>query len=86
MENVSLPISNLFIINNLHHNYNLRQQKNDLHTQIGKNENRYKLLSFYGIRIWNHILKKIPIDVPYACVKMMSKKCLQLNTIPYRIT
>ena len=35
MENILLPICNLFIINNLHHNYDTRQ-KNDLHTQIRK--------------------------------------------------
>ena len=66
MENIPLPICNLFIINNLHHNYNTRQ-KNDLHTQIRKKENSYKLLSFHGINIWNHISKKILIDVSYAC-------------------
>ena len=51
MENVPLPVCNLFIINNLHHNYNTRQN-NDLHNQIRKKENRYKLFSFYGIHIW----------------------------------
>ena len=54
---VPLPISNLFILNNLRHNYNTRQ-KNDLHTQIRKNENSYKIFSFHGINIWNHISKK----------------------------
>ena len=37
MENIPLPICNLFIINNLHHNYDTRQ-KHDLHTQIRKKE------------------------------------------------
>ena len=81
---VPLPISNLFILNNLHHNYNTRQ-KNDLHTQIRKNENSYKIFSFHGINIWNHISKKIQIDVSYACYKIMSKKYLKSNIIPYRI-
>ena len=85
MGNVPLPICNLFIINNLHHNYNTRQ-KNDLYTQIRKKENSYKLFSFHGINIWNHISKKIPIDVSYACFKIVSKRYLQLNIIPYRIT
>ena len=85
MGNVPLPIYNLFIINNLHHNYNTRQ-KNDLHTQIRKKENSYKLFRFHGINIWNHISKKIPIDVSYACFKIVSKRYLQLNIIPYRIT
>ena len=30
MENVTLPISNLFMINNLHHNYNARQNIIDI--------------------------------------------------------
>ena len=42
--------------------------------------------SFHGINIWNHISKNIPIDVSYACFKMVSKKYLQSNIIPYRIT
>ena len=85
MENIPLHICNLFIMNNLHHNYDTRQE-NDLHTQIRKKENSYKLVSFHGINIWNHISKKIPIDVSYACFKMLSKKYLQSNIIPYRIT
>ena len=83
-ENVPLPICNLIIINNIHHNYNTRQ-KNDVHTHR-KKENSYKLFSFHGINIWNQILKKIPIDVSYACFKMVSKRYLQLNIISYRIT
>ena len=60
-------------------------KKKDLHTQIRKNENNYKLFSFHSINIWNHISKKIPIDVSYACYKIMSKKYLKSNIIPYRI-
>ena len=30
-------------------------------------------------------LKKSPIDVSYACYKIMSKKYLKSNIIPYRI-
>ena len=85
MENVPLPICNLFIINNLHHNHNTTQ-KNELHTQIRMKKNSYKLFIFHGINIRNHISKKIPIDVSYACFKMVSKNYLQLNIIPYRIT
>ena len=85
MENIPLPICNFFIIHNLQHNYNTRQKKY-LHTQIRKKENSYKLFSFHGIDICNHISKKIPIDVSYACFKMVSKKYLQSNIIPYRIT
>ena len=53
----------------------IRDKKNYLHTQIRKNENSYKLVS-HGINIWNHISKKIPIDVSYACFKRVSKKYL----------
>ena len=54
--------------------------------EIWKKENSYKLFSFHGINIWHHISKKIPIGVSYACFKMLSKKYLQSNIIPYRIT
>ena len=79
MENVPLPISNLFIINNLHHYYDT-ETKNIYILKLGRTK------TVHGINIWNHISKKIPIDVSYACVKMLSKKYLQLNIIPYRIT
>ena len=49
-----LPINNLFIVNNAQHAYYTRQI-NSLHTQIGKNEKVYKMFSFHGINIWNHI-------------------------------
>ena len=46
---------------------------NDLHVDIGLKEGVYKLFSFHGIHIWNHISKKISIDVSYACFKNLSK-------------
>ena len=82
---VPLPISNLFILNNLHHNYNTRQKKKIYIHKSEKNENSYKLFSFHGINIWNHISKKNQTDVSYACYKIMSKKYLKSNIIPYRI-
>ena len=85
MENIPLPICNLFIINNLHHNYDTRQ-KNDLHTQIRKKENSFKKSVFMVLIFGITFRKKIPIDVSYACFKMLSKKYLQSNIIPYRIT
>ena len=41
-----------------------------------------KLLSFHGIRIWNHIYKKSQIDVSYACFQNLSKTYLLNNEIP----
>ena len=78
------PIDRLFITNNSQHNYHTRQSSN-LHTQIGKSELVYKLFSFHGIHIWNHISKKIPTDVSYVCFKKLSKNYIQNNNIPYRI-
>ena len=60
-----LPINNFFIVNNAQHAYYTRQI-NSLHTQIGKNEKVYKMFSFHGINIWNHMSRKITIDVSYA--------------------
>ena len=51
------PIAKLFELNNLHHNYNTRQNIK-LHTQIGNRESVYKLFSFQGINIWNHLSSK----------------------------
>ena len=78
------PINNLFSTNNNRHNYHTRQT-NDLQTNTGKGENVYKLFSFHGVRIWNHISKKIQIDVSYACFKNLSKTYLLNNEIPQRI-
>ena len=78
------PINTLFMNNTSQHDYNTRQ-KFDLHTQIGKNEFAYKLFTFHGICIWNHISKKIPTDVSYSCYKKLSKIYIQNNNIPYRI-
>ena len=77
------PIAKLFALNNLHHNYNTRQNKN-LHTQIGNREYVYKLFSFHGINIWNHLSSKIYTDVSYACLNSV-KTHLQQNDISYRI-
>ena len=63
---VPTPIAKLFELNNLHHNYNTRQNRK-LHTQIGNRESVYKLFSFHGINIWNHLSSKISTDVSYAC-------------------
>ena len=79
-----LPINNLFTENNAQYTYFTRQI-NNLHTQIGKNEKAYKLFSFHGINIWNHMSRKIPTDVSYACYKKMSKRYIQYNTITYRM-
>ena len=63
-----LPINNLFIVNNTQHAY-YTGQINSLHTQIGRNEKVYKMFSLHGINIWNHMSRKITIDVLYACYK-----------------
>ena len=72
-----VPISNLFSINR-HHYYT--RQINDLQQNTGRGGNVYKLFSFHGVRIWNHISKKIQTDVSYACFKNWSKTDLQIMT------
>ena len=66
------PLSELFIVNNTRYAYFTRQH-NDLHVDIGLKEGVYKLISFHGIHIWNHISIKNYIDVSYACFKNLSK-------------
>ena len=78
------PLDKLFILNNAQHSYNTRQHIN-IHTQIAKTERTYRLCSFHGTNIWNHISKRIPLDVSYARYKKLSKKYIQDNEIIYRI-
>ena len=77
------PLSELFIANNTQHSYYTRQHQ-DLYTNIGSNEKVYRLFSFHGTHIWNHISTKNSTDVSYACYKKMSKNYIKNNTIPYR--
>ena len=77
-----IPIAKLFELNNLHHNYNTRQNRK-LHTHIGNRESVYKLFSFHGINIWNHLSSKISTDVSYACSKNFVKTYMQQNDITY---
>ena len=70
------PSSDLFIVNNTRYNYFTRQH-NDLHVNIGLKEGVYKLFSFHGIHIWNHISKKNSIYVAYACFKNVSKNYIK---------
>ena len=74
------PINNLFSVNNERHNYNTRHN-HDLQINTGNGEIVYKLVSFHGVHIWNHISKKIPIDVSYACFKNLAKCYLKNNDI-----
>ena len=78
------PLHDLFRVNNTRYEY-FTMQHNDLHVDIGLKEGVYKLFSFHGIHIWNHILKKIYIDVSYACFKNFSQNYIKHNNIPYRI-
>ena len=59
---LATPLSELFIVNNTRYAYFTRQH-NDLHVNIGLKEGVYKLFSFHGIHIWNHISIKNSIDV-----------------------
>ena len=79
-----LPITNLFALNNERHNHNTRHN-HDLQINTGNGELVYKLFSFHGVQIWNHISQKNRIDVSYACFKNLSKSYLQNNDILYRI-
>ena len=51
------PINNLFSVNNERQNYNTRHN-HDLQINTGNGEIVYKLVSFHGVHIWNHISKK----------------------------
>ena len=75
------PLNYLFRVNNTRYEYFSRQH-NDLHVDIGLKEGVYKLFSIHGIHIWNHIPKKIFIDVSYACFKNLSKNYIENNNIP----
>ena len=66
-----LPINKFVIVNTTHHAYYTRQI-NSLQTTIGNNEKVYKLFSFHGIHICNHISRKITTNVSYACYKKKS--------------
>ena len=61
------------------------QDKQMTYKQIQGRGKMFKLFSFHGVRIWNHISKKIQIDVSYACFKNLSKTYLLNNEIPQRI-
>ena len=78
------PITDLFALNNEIHNYNTRQT-HDLQIHAGRGEIVYKLFSFHGVYIWNHISRKIPVDVSYACFKNLIKTYLLTNDILYRV-
>ena len=77
------PINNLFALNSERHNYNTRHTL-DLQINSGRGEIVYKLFSYHGVHIWNHISKKNLIDVSYACFKNLTKTYLQTNDILYR--
>ena len=62
------PITDLFALNSEKRNYNTRQT-HDLQINTGRSEIVYKLFSYHGVHIWNHIYKQIPIDVAHACLK-----------------
>ena len=78
------PINELFITNNTVHNYNTRQ-RNNLHIQIGNGEEVYRLFSFHGIKIWNHLSNKICTNVSYASFKYLTRVYFQCNEIVYRL-
>ena len=77
------PLTELFIVNNTRHDHFTRQH-NDLHIDIGLKEIVYRLFSFHGTHIWNHISKKISIDVSYVSFKnLLTMYIQQANNIPY---
>ena len=54
------PITDLFALKKERHNYNTRQA-DDLQINAGRDEIIYKLFSFHGVHIGNHISKKIQL-------------------------
>ena len=77
-------LNDLFAVNNTQHNH-LTRHHADLHVNTGLRENVYRLFSFHGIHIWNHISKQIPINVSYVCYKNLSENDIKNNNILYRI-
>ena len=79
-------ISMMFKKNNEIHNYNTRRG-NSLHTSVGKHDNMYKCLSFHAIKIWNYMIRYIPINTPfYTRFKRLTKVYIQNNDIKYRMS
>ena len=72
------PLNDLFTVNNTQHNHFTRQHP-DSHVNTGLRENVYRLFSFRGIHIWNHISKQISINLSYACYKNLSKNCIKIT-------
>ena len=62
------PIIKVFALNSGRHNYNTRQT-HDLQINAGMGEIVYKLFSYHGVHIWNHIHEKILNYVSYACLR-----------------
>ena len=62
------PLSDLFIANNTQHSYYTRQHQ-DVCTNIGSNENVYRLFSFQGTHVWNHISKKYRLMYHILAIK-----------------
>ena len=67
------PLSDLFIVNNTRYEYFTRQH-NDLHVDIGLKEVVYKLFSFHGIYIWNHISRKKSMDLSICLFQEFMQK------------
>ena len=51
------PIADLFALNKERHNYNTRQT-DDLQINAERVDIVYKLFSFHGVHVWNHISQK----------------------------
>ena len=60
--------------------YPFTKQHNDLHINIGLKENAYRLFSFHGTHIWNHISKTISIDVSMPILRIYQNCIYKLIT------
>ena len=62
--NVPKPLHSLFRINNSYHNYQTRRSES-IHVPIGRTEAIYKIFSYFGAHIWNHISTVVTVFIAH---------------------
>ena len=72
------PLSELLIANNTHHSYYTRQHQ-DVYTNVGSNIKVYRLYSFHGTHIWNHISIKNILMYRMLAIKKCHKTTLKIT-------
>ena len=82
---VPKPLHALFRINNSYHIV-IRQgaRSKSIHVPIGRTEAIYKLFSYFGAHVWNHISNNISINVSY-CLNLVKFYIQNNNYVRYRL-